>query len=156
MSFKNSTQMVRNMLIGTAALGMYLRAKMKLSQEKNTAKAPICHWKGPEHQHSLSNPRMKMIIKAYKANWKYMSGFLKYLQPFLSSCKTSIKIPINERVYKAMAAAAKNPRWTSLWPKMWQSTSDNWCKSERETTYVLVIEYGHYYLRVGLVGLNSC
>ena len=60
--------MLRKMLIGTAVYGMYLKMKMKLIQEKNTAKAPICYCQWVEHQHSLLKPRMKMMVRVYKAN----------------------------------------------------------------------------------------
>ena len=66
LNFRNVQQMLRNMLIGTSVNGMYLRMIMKLIQEKNTAKAPICHCQGVEHQHSLSKP-IKMMVEMYKA-----------------------------------------------------------------------------------------
>ena len=41
---------------------------MKLSQERNKAKAPICHCQGVETQLSLSTLTMKMTVEVYKAN----------------------------------------------------------------------------------------
>ena len=109
-SFRNAKHMLRNILIGPAVQDMYLRMKRRLTQERNTAKAPICHCPGVEHQLSLPLTRltMKMRVKVYKANWQLLSRSLKYLKPLFTSCKNSTKSPMRERMHKVMAAAAGN------------------------------------------------
>lgn len=118
-SCRNLTQMLRNMLIGPAITqGMYLRMKMKLIQERNTAKAPICHCQGLEHQHALSNHKMKMVVEIYKGTRKQLSKYLKYLVSLFTNCTSSKKSPKNERMHKIQVAAVRKFRSSLLCPNV--------------------------------------